>query len=509
MPKKLPFPPGFEHQISLRWVNNHNLKNIDIDLPKNKIITITGVSGSGKSTLAFDTIYKEWQFRYIESLSSYLRQFFNLGTRPDIHSSAGLSPAIAIEQNKRVGNVRSSVGTLTEIDDYLRLLFAKCGDSYCYNCGSLIKAQNIDQICEKIFDIYQNHKISFVQDLGMIKSSTELGKRVKKNRKKVDEMIGFTKFLAHLQYDSTQWDLLVTPESMIVEYFYLESPNIPDKLFPIKVLGIYDTITIETSKIDRIKEDIVKMLHQYEKVGIYCPQIWSVLTQEDLSFSWRNKEKILNQQEAISSSVTFQDISTQNVQKKKQKKKQSDPSMQLWSIPESHSSHHILKWFTDKTYCATCNIHYPEFTTQHFSHNRQEGACQECHGLGQILNVDIDQIIDGWSPVLQAIIPRRDSVYGQTILNKLCIRYGIDGHTIRNDLPVWFQNTIIHGDGELYKIGTAGKYSSMYYRGVNDILTWQYNKWLLWVDFQSMMKLEACPTCHGAKLRKESLAVRL
>lgn len=195
-----------------------------------------------------------------------MRQFFNLGTRPDIQSSSGLSPAIAIEQNKRVGNARSSVGTLTEIDDYLRLLFAKCGDSYCYNCGELIKAQSIDQICNIIFDLYNEYKISFVQDVGVIKSSTELGKRVKKNRKKVDEMIGFTKFLSHLNYDQTQGDLLISDDSMIVEYFYLESPNIPDQLFPIKILGIYDTITIEQSKIDRIKEDIVKMLHQYEKV---------------------------------------------------------------------------------------------------------------------------------------------------------------------------------------------------------------------------------------------------
>lgn len=111
--------------IVLKWVNTHNLNNIDVTIPKNNIITITWVSGSGKSSLAFHTIYKEGQFRYIESLSSYLRQFFQLGSRPDIEYSSGLSPAIAIEQNKQSGNSRSSVGTLTEIDDYLRLLFQK------------------------------------------------------------------------------------------------------------------------------------------------------------------------------------------------------------------------------------------------------------------------------------------------------------------------------------------------------------------------------------------------
>lgn len=127
MPKKKiePVLSNFEATIKFQGVRTHNLKNIDVEIPKNKLITITGVSGSGKSSLAFDTIYKEGQYRYIESLSSYLRQFFNLGERPEIDHCSGLSPAIAIEQNKKGGNSRSSVGTLTEIDDYLRLLYAK------------------------------------------------------------------------------------------------------------------------------------------------------------------------------------------------------------------------------------------------------------------------------------------------------------------------------------------------------------------------------------------------
>ena len=110
--------------IVLEWIKTNNLKNIDLILPKNQIITFTWVSWSWKSSLAFETIYKEGQFRYIESLSSYLRQFFNLWERPDIAYCAWLSPAIAIEQNKRWWNSRSTVGTLTEIDDYIRLLFA-------------------------------------------------------------------------------------------------------------------------------------------------------------------------------------------------------------------------------------------------------------------------------------------------------------------------------------------------------------------------------------------------
>ena len=141
---------NFQNEIVFQWVNTNNLKNIDVTLPKNKVIAVTGVSGSGKSSFAFDTIYKEWQFRYIESLSSFLRQFFNLWTRPEIDHCTGLSPAIAIEQNKKWWNSRSTVWTLTEIDDYMRLLFAKLGDSYCYKCGKQIEPTTVDQIMDEL-----------------------------------------------------------------------------------------------------------------------------------------------------------------------------------------------------------------------------------------------------------------------------------------------------------------------------------------------------------------------
>ena len=113
--------------ISLRGARTHNLKNIDIDLPRNKLIVITGLSGSGKSSLAFDTIYAEGQRRYVESLSAYARQFLSLMPKPDIDHIAGLSPAISIEQKSTSHNPRSTVGTITEINDYLRLLYARVG----------------------------------------------------------------------------------------------------------------------------------------------------------------------------------------------------------------------------------------------------------------------------------------------------------------------------------------------------------------------------------------------
>ena len=160
--------------IVLEWIKTNNLKNIDLVLPKNQIITFTWVSGSWKSSLAFETIYKEGQFRYIESLSSYLRQFFNLWERPDIAYCAWLSPAIAIEQNKRWWNSRSTVWTLTEIDDYTRLLFAKIWEPYCYNCWRHIQPQNADQILNEIWEKYNWKKLYLLKESWKLATKADL-----------------------------------------------------------------------------------------------------------------------------------------------------------------------------------------------------------------------------------------------------------------------------------------------------------------------------------------------
>src|SRR3974390_2105894 len=128
-----------QQQIRIRGAREHNLKNIDLDIPRNALVVVTGLSGSGKSSLAFDTIYAEGQRRYVESLSAYARQFLELMEKPDVDLIEGLSPAIAIEQRTPSHNPRSTVGTVTEIYDYLRLLFARVGKPHCPKCGRQIK----------------------------------------------------------------------------------------------------------------------------------------------------------------------------------------------------------------------------------------------------------------------------------------------------------------------------------------------------------------------------------
>ncbi len=147
-----------DDKIIIRGAREHNLKNIDVTIPRNKLVVITGLSGSGKSTLAFDTLYAEGQRRYVESLSPYARQFLGLMNKPDVDSIDGLSPAISIEQKTTSKNPRSTVGTVTEIYDYLRLLFARIGRPHCPVCGKEIKPQSVDEIVEKILTLPKDTK---------------------------------------------------------------------------------------------------------------------------------------------------------------------------------------------------------------------------------------------------------------------------------------------------------------------------------------------------------------
>ena len=149
-------------KITIKGAKEHNLKDVSLEIPKNELIVFTGVSGSGKSSLAFDTIFAEGQRRYIESLSTYARQFLGQMDKPDVEYIDGLSPAISIDQKSTSNNPRSTVGTVTEIYDYLRLLYARAGTPYCPNCGDEIKPQSIDEIVNSIMKLGEGTKIQIL-----------------------------------------------------------------------------------------------------------------------------------------------------------------------------------------------------------------------------------------------------------------------------------------------------------------------------------------------------------
>ena len=172
-----------ENKLKIRGARHHNLKNIDINIPKNKLVVISGLSGSGKSTLAFDTIYAEGQRRYVESLSAYARQFLEMMDKPDVDSIEGLSPAIAIQQKTTSKNPRSTVGTTTEIYDYMRLLFARIGIPYCTNCGRKVSTQSVERICDSVLKDFSGKQILILAPIIQRKKGTyeKLFEQIKKD----------------------------------------------------------------------------------------------------------------------------------------------------------------------------------------------------------------------------------------------------------------------------------------------------------------------------------------
>jgi excinuclease ABC subunit A len=291
--------------------------------------------------------------------------------------------------------------------------------------------QSVETIVDEIHRQYHQTKIFLLKDSASLSEQEHLNEFISKNRKKVDKGKGFTRYLITSPNH---------PEMNPVEFFYLETPKIPADYFPIKMYAVYDRVTVDQSKQARLKEDIIKILADEKKFGIW---------QED--------------------------------------------------------SGSTINWYTDKNYCPESNIEYPAFSSQHFSFNRAEGACPECSGLGEILQVDMDKVIDRNALYASAILPWRDSRYGQTILEKLAQKYSMDTTKKRCDLPEWFTQVVIDGDNELLRIGIAGKFISMKYQGIASILKEQYQQGMLTVDFQAMLEMKACPSCQGARLRKESL----
>src|SRR5213595_2901206 len=152
-------------RITVRGARQHNLKNINVDIPRNRLTVITGLSGSGKSSLAFDTIYAEGQRRYVESLSAYARQFLDQLEKPDVDSIEGLSPAISIEQKTTSRSPRSTVGTVTEVYDYLRILYARLGQLYCPNCQIPVGTQTADEIIERVLSLPEGTKLYLLAPL--------------------------------------------------------------------------------------------------------------------------------------------------------------------------------------------------------------------------------------------------------------------------------------------------------------------------------------------------------
>ena len=416
------------NRIFVKGARQHNLKNIDVELPRNKMVVITGPSGSGKSSLAFDTIYAEGQRRYVESLSSYARQFLELMDKPDMDYIEGLSPAIAIEQKTISKNPRSTVGTVTEIYDYLRLLFARIGHVFCYKCGKEIKSQHVPQIVDHIASLPQGTMLTILAPIVRGRKG-EYRKEIEELRKQ-----GFSRI-------KVNGKLVDLSEEVVLD---------KNKKHEIDV--VIDRITLREGVERRLYEAVELALHKAE--GIIKVET--------------AKEMLV---------------------------------------------------FSEKFACPDCGISYPEIAPRMFSFNNPYGACPTCSGLGVKEYFDPGLIIPNQDLSLRegAVLPwgEKSPAHFMPLLEALVNRFHIDIRRPYKDLPKEVQDVILSGSKEELEFsvdrGGRRQFVKRPFEGVIKALQkeWEHADFFEKARLERFINLIPCPTCEGARLRKEMLWVKV
>jgi excinuclease ABC subunit A len=453
--------------IIVKGACEHNLKCIDVEIPRDQLVVITGLSGSGKSTLAFDTIYAEGQRRYVESLSSYARQFLEQMEKPDVESIEGLSPAISIEQKTTSKNPRSTVGTVTEVYDYLRLLFARIGRPHCTSCDKEITSQTVSQMVDQIMALPPGAKLTLLAP--MIRGRKgEYKKELNQLRKE-----GFTRVVL----DGTVHDLADDIEM--------------DKKKKHDIDIVVDRIVIKEGVQRRLADSLETALHHADgvvKVEVIAPNPIPLPTPP------LKGEELLK-------SPPLQGEGQGGGGGKKTPKPQT-----------------LL--FSEKLACVDCGLSYQEITPRLFSFNNPHGACPECTGLGTRMYFDADRVIPNPELSLRegAIAPweKRLSGWFHLILDALAKAYSFDIRTPYKDLPAAVRDVIMNGSkGEKIEFWWEedGERRHTYQKEFEGVLNNLQRRWRetesdsAREDLEKYMDIMPCPTCQGARLRPEALHV--
>jgi len=437
-----------EDCIKIRGARAHNLKNINLDIPKNKLVVITGLSGSGKSSLAFDTLYAEGQRRYVESLSAYARQFLGVMDKPDVDKIEGISPAISIDQRKAMHNPRSTVGTITEIYDYLRLLYARIGKPHCPNCGKIISRQTIDQI------------VGQVVKLGKGKEIIILGPAV---RSKKGEHRAVLEEIQRAGFVRVRIDRAI---SLIEEALDKQM----DKLKKHDIEVVVDRLVVNK---DLERSRLVDSLETALKLGKGV-----VIISVSSLRGGNNRRSNLKAQIAASPATAL-------------RASRNDVRDDL-----VYSEHFA---------CETCGISLPELEPRLFSFNNPYGACPECTGLGEKLEVDPELVIPNkrltisegavwpWSRASHKV--GRQSYYYSKLL-ELAKKYNFSLDEEIKDLPQKIIALILYGDKEIE--GVIPNLERRYHETDSD---WTRQ------EIEQYMVVKICPKCKGKRLKPEVLAV--
>ncbi len=420
--------------IVIKGAKEHNLKNISLEIPKNKLVVITGLSGSGKSSLAFDTLYAEGQRRYVESLSSYARQFLGIMDKPNVESIDGLSPAISIDQKTTSKNPRSTVGTVTEIYDYIRLLYARIGVPYCPKCGKKIEKQTVDQIVDSVLELDEGTRIQIL------------------------------------------------------------APVIRGR-----------------------KGEYKKLLEDFAKEGFVRARVDgnTVELTDDIEIDRKKKHNI---DIIIDRLVIKSDIRARLTESVETAMKYANNLVTV-DIPGKKE---LL--FSGNYACPDCGISFEELSPRMFSFNNPVGACPTCTGIGYLMKMDEDLIIPDKNLTLYngvkafgASTMKKGDTIAKMYFEAIGRHYGVDISKPIKDLPRDFLDKILYGTGDEeiefeYETAFGVRRNKVPFEGVIPTLERRHRETKsqgMMQFYEMYMSNMECPDCHGARLKKESLSVRV
>jgi excinuclease ABC subunit A len=500
-------------KIIIKGAREHNLKGIDVELPRDKLVVLTGVSGSGKSSLAFDTLYAEGQRRYVESLSSYARQFLGQMEKPHVDFIEGLSPSIAIEQKSASKNPRSTVGTVTEIYDYLRLLFARIGTAHCPRCGNEVGAQTAEQMVDRV--------VSLPPDTRFIVLAPLISQRKGEYREVFAEARaeGFVRVRVDGEIYDLSEDIKLNKKVKHTIDVVVDRLVVPAAAEPQQTGNgsqqEHDAAAEEEWKafVTRLTDSIETALRFGEgKVVISVVQRQNERATTS-STDGTGDEHTGNKTSKRGKRSTKPDKENSNENENEGEQEHDAPAEQQpgeWLMSETNT-------------CTTCGISFPELSPQMFSFNSPQGACPDCSGLGARLEVDMALLVpnptlslhEGVVPYWGELRKKRDS-WAYQALSCIGEHYGFNLDTPWENMTEQQQNIIINGSGKekirfnwSHEQGGHGVFFRTW-EGVANELTRRFNQTEsnYTRDFYAQfMSEQTCPTCGGARLRPESLAV--
>ncbi len=446
-------------RISVRGAREHNLKNIDIDIPRNKLVVVSGLSGSGKSSFAFDTLFAEGQRRYMESLSSYARQFLGTMDKPDVDMIEGLSPAISIEQKTTHNNPRSTVGTVTEIYDYYRLLFARIGKPHCPNCGREINEQTVDQIIDSILSWHEGTRLQILAPV--VRGKKGEHQKIIEDAKKS----GFVR---------------------------------------VRIDGVMTELD-ESIKLDKQKKHTIELV------------VDRIVLKADI------RKRLADSIETALNSAGGIITVIRRVNKGDENFEQILSSMASRGITADASKDYVEEevFFSQKNACPDCGISIPDLQPRLFSFNNPFGACPECTGIGEKMEWDESKIIpDKAKSFNEGAFPfyNPDSEWNKSMFTAVAKEGGFSLDTPVSELTKKQFDYLWNGDEKknikwIYRKQSGEGYSEYNRPWTGIIGDMRRRHAEAWGDAQRIrmeekfMAVSTCTCCHGKRLRPEALAV--